>query len=455
MKSPRILLVDDDTVLRALLAQEFAALGLEVNAVADGEEAMGLVDEFGPDAALIDLRLPGMDGIELLRRLLAWNPDLPVVMLTGHGSVPRAVEAMRRGAYDFLTKPISLDVLDQTLRRALERSALVAENKRLRELVGLASPTGILGESRPTVELRALVQRIAATDAGVLVLGENGTGKELVARAVHEQSDRRDHPFVVVNCGAIPEDLVESELFGHERGAFTNADRKRLGLLQTAHLGTILLDEVGELPLSVQPVLLRALQFGEVRPVGSSRTLRVDVRVIAATNRDLLAEVEAGRFREDLYYRIATLVVEIPPLRERREDIDLLARFFLERHNAVRPPERRLALGPEALARLRAHDWPGNVRELENAITRIAALVENCSIGPEAVENLVLSRRKRNSGPLPTLDFQELERMAVVQALRLHRGNRRSAAAELGVAVQTLYNKLRAYNVSEHEFLVT
>jgi len=446
VKGRSILFVDDDRTLREVLKRELEDFGLLVSAFAEPQAALQHAASHPMDVALIDLRLPGMDGLELLERLRAIDEALPVVMLTGHGAIREAVEAMRRGAHDFLTKPVSLEALERTLARALGQRDLLQENRRLRRLTDTdEGAPQILGDAQPTRALRELIARVAPSDAGVLVLGESGTGKELVARAIHAQSPRAERPFVVVHCGAIPENLIESELFGHERGAFTGAERKRTGLFEAAHGGTLFLDELGELPLAVQPVLLRALQFGEVRAVGGNRVQIVDVRAISATNRDLLAEVEKKAFREDLYYRLSTLVIDVPPLRARRGDVALLARTFLQRE--VAKLGRTLAFEPAALEALARLDWPGNVRELENAIVRLATLSVRPTIDAADVERLVVTRRRpaANGGALPTLDIEELERLAVHAALEKHAGNKRAAAAELGVSPKTLYSKLAKY----------
>jgi DNA-binding NtrC family response regulator len=441
---PRLLFVEDDATLRKVLARELDRFGYDVHAFDHPDAALAAAGELAPDLALIDLKLPGMDGIELLARLLALDADLPIVLLTGHGAVPEAVEAMRGGAYDFLTKPCPLDVLEACLQRARDRRELRRENARLRRLAEQDPGGEIVGESAAIAELRATVAKIAASDANVLVLGENGTGKELVARRLHELGARRAHSFVVVNCAAIPAGLVESELFGHERGAFTGAERRRIGLLEAADGGTLFLDEVGELPLAVQPTLLRAVQFGEVRHVGGSAVQRVDLRVVAATHRDLQADVAAGRFREDLYYRLATLVVDVPPLRGRGADVELLAtRLLVQQERALQRP---LAFEPEALAALRRHDWPGNVRELENAIVRLATLAGGERIAAADVERHVLRQsRRRDGGALPTLDLDDLERIAVLAALEQCAGDKPRAAAVLGVSLKTLYNRLARY----------
>jgi len=446
VKGRRILFVDDDNTLREVLKRELEDFGLEVEAFAEPGPALELLARHPTDIALIDLRLPGMDGMELLKRLRAIDEALPVVMLTGHGAVREAVEAMRHGAHDFLTKPVSLEALERTLTRACGQRDLLQENRRLRRLAGgFEGEARILGDAPQTKNLREMIERVAPSDASVLVLGESGTGKELVARSIHEKSPRASRPFVVVHCGAIPENLIESELFGHERGSFTGADRRRTGLFEAAHGGTLFLDELGELPLAVQPVLLRALQFGEVRAVGGNRVQRVDVRVVAATHRDLLQEVENKTFREDLYYRLSTLLVDVPPLRARREDIALLARVFLEREAAKLG--RSVSFEPGALDALQQLDWPGNVRELENAVTRLATLTASDAVSASDVERLVTTRRRTSatSGALPTLDIEELERLAVHAALLKHSGNKRAAAAELGVSPKTLYSKLAKY----------
>jgi two-component system NtrC family response regulator len=332
-------------------------------------------------------------------------------------------------------------VLEQTVRRAAEKTDLLAENRRLRRA---ASSNGdgsrFLGASDEVARLLRLVSRIGPTDASVLIQGENGTGKELIARELHRQSGRAGAPLVVVNCGAIPDELVESELFGHEKGAFTGADRRRVGLFEAADGGTLFLDEVGELPLVVQPALLRVLQFGEVRPVGSTRMRTVNVRVIAATNQDLAATVASGGFREDLFYRLCTFQIDVPPLRARPEDVAVLARSFLAAASAR--TQRPLSFQSEALARLRAHPWPGNVRELENAITRLSVLAPQPEITADDVAHFAFGPVVAGRAALPTLNIPELERMAISAALERHGGNKPAAAEELGISLRTLYNRL-------------
>ncbi len=438
---PSVLFVDDDVSLRRVLTRELEQMGFEVRAFASSEGVLDALRARAADAALVDLKLPGVDGLELLKQIREIDEHLQVVMLTGHGAVPEAVEAMKRGAHDFLTKPVQLDVLEQTLRRALEKHELLDANLRLRRASEPApNASRLTGSSESMQRLRREVQRVAASASSVLIQGENGVGKELVAREIHARGPRANAPFVVVNCGAIPVTLIESELFGHERGAFSGAERKRIGLFEAAHGGTLFLDEIGELPKAVQPALLRALQFGEVRPVGSERTKAVDVRVLAATHRELGRAIAAGEFREDLYYRISTLVLDVPALRERRQDISALAESILAR--ACARTGRRIGLAPSAIEALAAHDWPGNVRELENVIERVVVMGEGDSIDGVELERFLQRKGQRPSGVLPSLNLGVLERMALGAAMRQFDGDKKAAAAELGVALKTLYNML-------------
>jgi DNA-binding NtrC family response regulator len=443
---PAILFVDDDESLRKVLARELSHVGFEVNAFRSADGVVESVRERPPAAALIDLKLPGIGGLELLQRLRAVDEHLQAVMLTGHGAVADAVEAMKLGAHDFLTKPVQLDVLEQALRRAIEKRALLEDVERWKRAAE-PSPTSskLTGDSPAMARLRRDVERVAESLSNVLIQGENGSGKELTAREIHSRGPRSSAPFVVVNCGAIPVTLIESELFGHERGAFSGAERRRLGLFEAAHGGTLFLDEIGELPKSVQPALLRALQFGEVRPVGSERTKAVDVRVLAATHRDLAHSLAAGEFREDLYYRISTLVIEVPPLRARREDIAPLAQSFLVRSCAR--AGRRLTLTPTALKALEEHPWPGNVRELENVVERLVVLGEGEAVDAPELERFLLRRGGAARGELPSLNLETLERLAVVAAMKRFQGDKKAAAAELGVALKTLYNMLDRYGM--------
>ncbi len=440
----RVLLVEDNESLRKVWSSELSRMGFQVRTVSRGDEALPAVVAQPVDVVLLDLNLPGKPGMEVLSELLAHEPSIQVIVCTGHGTVPLAVEAMRQGAVDFLTKPVNLDVLEKTVRRAVSTSYLVHENERLRRIVrSQGTSPDLRGGSPAAKRLHGAIERIGPTNETVLVLGESGSGKELVARKLHALSPRRDQPFVAVNCGAMPRQLMESELFGHVKGAFTGADSKRMGLFEAASGGTLFLDEVAELPIDLQPALLRALQFGEIRPVGSDQVRKVDVRVLAATHRDLQDSIATGRFRQDLFYRLAVLEVEVPPLRERQEDIPALAEAFLQ-HQSKRLV-RDLQLTPAAIVRLKAHSWPGNIRELENAMLRLAVMANVPEIGVEDIEMHALgSAREMQQGPLPTIQLRELESLAIDEAMRRFAGNKRKAAEALGVALKTLYNKLNA-----------
>ncbi|MBL8717617.1 MAG: sigma-54-dependent Fis family transcriptional regulator [Myxococcales bacterium] len=442
---PRILFVDDDPELLAYLA---AAVADEFDAVthADPNAALDALASEDFDAVVTDLSMPGMDGLELCRRALALRPDLPVIVLTAHGRVDVAIAAVRAGAYDFVTKPPSLDVLSVVLQRAVERRRLQAELVRLRE-EGVARLPRMVGDSRAMREVADLVRRVARTDSTVLVTGESGTGKELVARALHETSGRPGR-FVAVNCAAMPEHLLESELFGHVRGAFTDARSAREGLFVEAQRGTLFLDEIGELPLAIQPKLLRVLQERTVRPVGGSGEVPVDVRIVAATNRDLEDEIEAKRFRSDLYFRIQVVELPLPPLRMRGNDVLALATHFLRAH-ATRADKGVPTLSAEAAARLLAHPWPGNVRELQNVIERAVALCRGAEIGPDDLPERLRAAPTIGttesfvptvSEALPTLE--EVERRYVDHVLATYGGNKAVAARVLGIGRKTLYRKL-------------
>ncbi len=447
-----LLFVEDDATLRSVLERELQGYGYEVSAHGTGEAALECARDTRFDLALLDLRLPGISGLELLEAVQKLQPGLPVVFLSGHGTLPDAVRAMRAGAYDFLVKPTPLDQLELTLQRALEYGRLLRQNRLLRTLAAREVGAEILGESPPIRTLRASIGRVAASEANVLVLGENGTGKELVARAIHDASPRCEGAFVVVNCGAIPAELFESELFGHRRGAFTGADRKRLGLIELAEGGTLFFDEIGELPMALQPALLRAVQFGEFRPVGAERSQSADVRIVAATNRDPAEAIGEKLFREDLYHRISTLSLVVPPLRERGDDTRLLALQFLERHNAAVPEPDLKRFSGAALERLAQQPWTGNVRELENVVVRLVTLVDGALIEPADVDRNVQRLQPVSATQLATLDLETLERSAVVQALQRHAGHRVQAAAELGVATKTLYNKIHQHGIGPEEW---
>jgi two-component system response regulator AtoC len=458
----KVLVADDDRTIRRNLVKLLESEGYTALEAADGDEALKSIRSNAPDAVLLDLKMPGRDGLEVLGELGPALADLPVIVVTAFGGSAAAIEAMRRGAYDYLSKPFDLDELVLTLKRALKQRALAFEVKALRARAaeepnegpdeGIDSEPELIGQSAAMREVFKLIGLAAATDASVLIVGESGTGKELVAAALHRHSDRAAGPFIRVNCGALPEGLIESELFGHERGAFTGADRQRPGRFERASGGTIFLDEVGELPLSAQAKILRVLQQHEFERVGGTETLRTDARVVSATHRDLGKEVAAGRFREDLYYRLNVARIIIPPLRDRPVDIPILAEYILRR------VERRhgwgeLSLSSEALAAISERPWPGNVRQLENALARAAIAARGRAILPEHLDADELSDLSfpvvvdsTEHVPLRAM-LAEVERRAIARALAACNGNRTRTAERLGISRRQLFDKIREYDL--------
>ncbi|MGH7506485.1 MAG: sigma-54-dependent transcriptional regulator, partial [Longimicrobiales bacterium] len=381
----RLLIVDDEEGIRRTLRQLLEYEGHEVRAVESGGEALTAFTEFGPDLTFLDVKMARMDGLEVLARLRSQHEGALIVMISGHGSIETAVEATRRGAYDFLEKPLDTDRILVTIRNALEHDKLEQENARLR--VEVESRYEIVGNSFAIRQVLDRLEKVAPTDARVLITGENGTGKELVARALHRLSTRAEEPFVEVNCAAIPSELIESELFGHMKGSFTGAHADRAGKFEQADGGTLFLDEVGDMSLAAQAKVLRALQEGIITRVGGADSIHVDVRVVAATNKDLSAEIDEGRFREDLYFRLNVVPIFVPPLRERREDVPMLVRHFSEIALAEQKLPPRHFTG-EALELLEGMDWPGNVRELRNTVERLLILARDTEVGPADVERL-------------------------------------------------------------------
>ncbi len=443
---PRVLVVEDEGAMRDLVVAELSDRGIAATGAPDLAAARAALAGSEFDALLLDLRLPDGNGLDLLRELRAEPGSPEVVVATGHGSVSSAVEAMRAGAFHYATKPFVLDEVELVLRRAAERSVLSRTASALRRLS--AGDGEMVGASPAMEALRGLLDRVAPAESPVLVQGETGAGKEMVARALHARSPRARGPFVAVNCGALQEGLLESELFGHERGAFTGAVRSREGLLEVAHGGTLFLDEIGEMSPALQVKLLRFLQDGEVRRVGSNRVRRVDVRLVAATNRDLGAAVREGRFREDLYYRIRVLPVTVPPLRERPGDIPLLVDHFLARFR--RPGAGPASLTSRALRALEAHRWPGNVRELGNIVERMAVLGPPGALDVDQVPMEIRSPAppagESGSGGFPAdLPLAEVERRHILRVLEASGGNKTRAAEVLGITVRTLYNRLDAW----------
>jgi len=442
---PTALVADDEAGMRESVARALRREGFQVTAVEDGAAALDALRRAPVDLLVADLRMPGLDGLELLRAAKLVAPDTEVVVLSGHATVEEAVEAMKEGAYDFLTKPFDRAPLVRVARQAVERRRLVLENRRLqRRLADLAGAEELVGRSPQIQEVLRLVKQVAPTTTTVLIQGESGTGKELVARAIHQLSPRRERPFVRVNCAALPDTLLESELFGHEKGAFTGAVARRQGRFEVADGGTLLLDEIGDLSAVAQAKVLRVLQEGEFEPVGASRTVRVDVRVLAATNQDLTRLVGEKRFREDLYYRLHVISVTVPPLRERREDVTLLAQHFLQRF-AARNHRTLEGFTEAALARLADYAWPGNVRELEHAVERAVVLAQGpfVDVGdlPEAVGQAEPSSRVV---PIPIgMPLEEVEQRLIEETLRQTKGDKELAAKLLGIASRTIYRKLK------------
>ena len=447
-----VLVVDDDASMRHLLSVILHDAGFEARAVASAEDALREVEQRAYDLVLTDVRMPGMGGLALLRELQRRDPDLVVVVMSAYGTHDTAIDAVKAGAWDYVSKPFRPDEVVLVLRKAEERERLARENRRLRgELREAYRPESIVGASAAMEELLRQVRRVAPLKTTVLVEGESGTGKELVARALHELSPRASFPFVAVNCGAIPAELIESELFGHVRGAFTDAHRNKKGLAAEADGGTLFLDEIGELPPGLQVKLLRFLEEEEVRPVGDTRSRRVDVRVVAATARDLSRAIAEGEFREDLFYRLNVVGLRIPPLRERREDVPSLAAHFLARFARLRPELPAPSFSPEALAALAAHRWPGNVRELEHAVERAVVLAEGPVIGEEDLPDAV--RYGPPAEPAASGDLsikrgtRDLEARLIRAALERTGGNRTRAAELLEISYRALLYKIKEYGL--------
>jgi len=451
---PTILIADDEKNIRATLARALGLEGYATEEAEDGARALARIETGDIDLLLLDLQMPVMDGLALLERLAGRDRRLPVIVLTAHGSIEKAVRAVRLGAVDFIEKPPSSERILVAVANALRLERLTQENRRLEEEAGVGGR--LLGASPPMEALRDTIRRVAPTDAGVLIIGENGTGKELVARALHEGSARRARPMVTVNCAAIPATLFESELFGHARGAFTGATDARRGKFQEADGGTLFLDEIGEVPPALQPKMLRALENGEVERVGGRGAERVNVRVVAATNRDLETEVRAGRFREDLYYRLLVVPIRVPALRDRGADIPVLAAQFLEaacRRNRVRPK----CLAPGALAALAAHPWPGNVRELRNAMERVAILapgetIEAAHLGFLAAAGSLAAESSAVAPPGAfdlAAEMERHERALIIAVLERTGWRMAKAARDLGLERSHLYKKLSALGIEK------
>lgn len=457
MDKKRILIIDDEENMRYMLQLTLEAEGYEVELAAQGQEGLEKYQQQHFDFIICDVKMPGMSGLEVLHALQETASNIPVLMISAYGTIDTAIEAMKQGAYDYIMKPFKQDEMLLTLKKAEERERLRQENLMLRhEVEQRYSFENIIGKSAPMQDIFRTIEKIASYKSTVLITGESGTGKELVARAIHYAGNRKSAPFVPVNCGAIPYDLLESELFGHAKGAFTGAIQQKTGLIAQADPGTLFLDEIGELPIDLQVKLLRVLQEGEIRRVGDTRIIKVDVRVIAATSRNLAEEIEAGRFRKDLYYRLNVVPLHLPPLRERREDITLLIRHFLGKHaRELGKPVQKIA--PEAMKVLLEGEWRGNVRELENMLERMIVMTDGDTITADALPSDLLRRESDILLKIPAArislkdvmpELTELaEKELISRALRATRNNRTKAAELLEISHRALMYKIKEYQL--------
>ncbi|MFW6312951.1 MAG: sigma-54-dependent transcriptional regulator [Spirochaetota bacterium] len=447
-----VLVIDDEAGIRDVLKEIFVDEGYDVFTAEDGIEGLQIVKSERVDLVILDVWLPNMGGIDVLKELKAFRPELEVIVISGHGNIDLAVKAVKLGAFDFLEKPLSLDRVTTITKNALQMEELRRENRVLKNR--LVNTDEMIGESEPMKEVRSLIRQTAASDSRVMIFGENGTGKELVAREIHRRSERRDGPFIEVNCAAIPDTLIESELFGHEKGAFTSAVGSRKGKFESAHGGTLFLDEIADMSLSAQAKVLRVIQEMRFERVGGEQPITVDVRVIAATNKDIRAEVDAGRFREDLYFRLNVVWIQVPPLRERQEDIPMIASYFFEKYQDADQAPRHF--DAEALAYLRNYPWPGNVRELKNFVERITIMADEEVLTREIVE-FFLGERHDESETDPVLaEFRDMglneakdsfEKRIIEQRLRANESNISRAATELGIYPSNLHAKIKKYGI--------
>ncbi|MFZ1865069.1 MAG: sigma-54 dependent transcriptional regulator [Polyangiales bacterium] len=452
--SNSVLIVDDDQKMCELIQTGLEKHGYGVEWRTGGSDALALIAERDFDAVIADLNLGKMSGLDICKFAAENRPTMPVLMITAFGDMRSAIASIRAGAYDFINKPVELDTLAHTLDRAIQHRNLREEVKRLTDEVSRSKGVGkLIGKSPAMMKVYDLVQRVSTTDSSVLLTGESGTGKELVARALHSESDRADMPFIALNCAAVPANLLESELFGHVRGAFTDAKTSRKGLFERANKGTVLLDEIGEMPLEMQPKLLRVLQERRVRPVGGSAEIPFDTRILAATNRDVEADVEEGRFREDLYYRLNVVEIHVPPLRARGNDILLLAQHVLEEiSKRIEKPVK--GISSEAAKKLLDYDWPGNVRELENAMERAVTLTRFEQITVDDLPDRISKHESTRIIPVDVdagqvLTLQELEKRYIERVLKAVGDNKTRAAKLLGLDRRTLYRKLERYDKQE------
>jgi two-component system response regulator AtoC len=451
-KDGRILIVDDEETFRYMLTSLIEAEGYGAQAAADGVQGINAVQAKAFDVALLDVKMPKVDGVEVLKFIKEYSPDTEAIMVTAVGDVRLAVDCMKLGAYDYITKPFSTEELLGTIDRALERKKLLRENILMKqELSRFVGSAEIIGQSPVFQKVLEVAARVAPTESTILVQGASGTGKELIANFIYKNSSRSSSPFVALNCASIPDSLIESEIFGHEKGAFTDAKAMKQGLVEIANGGTLFLDEVGDISLIVQPKLLRFVQTGEFRRVGGNKVLKSDVRIISATNKDLSEEVRSGRFREDLLYRLNVITIEIPPLQARKEDVPLLVDWFLK--NKLKT-KTQVQISPKALEILMKYDWPGNVRELENVVERAAILSSDNMIQPHDLSlplraTMLSSALKEEDvlgGPIP---MREVERLHIQGVLKNTGGSKSKTAKILGISLKTLYNKINQFQIKE------
>ncbi len=443
-KKPNILFTDDEKTFRNIMTKELTRMGYNVTGCGSGAETIEKMQEKDFDVVILDMNMPVMDGIETLKKVKEMESTTEVIVLTGQGTIENAVQATKLGAYDYLTKPCQLTELCVLLQKALEKRQLNRENVHLKRLVkDVCGAPVMVGNSIAMNAVYKMVDKVAASDAVVLIQGESGTGKELIAQMIHQRSIRANKPFVVINCATLQEALLESELFGHVKGAFTGAVESRIGLFEVAEGGTLFLDEIGELAINTQAKLLRVFQSGEIRRVGDNKAVNVDTRIIAATHRDLAGEVKNGKFREDLYFRLNVITLSLPPLRDRLEDIPVLINYFLD--NFCRNRQKKILL-PEAMTAMTQYHWPGNVRELKNTIERLVVMTEGNSISIEDLpENIRLVSSTTAEGTEVILSG--VEKKHILKVLHEKQGNKTLAAEALGISLKTLYNKLKVYHI--------